>query len=149
MKKTAVCYTADSDTLKNLKPLRKSRKATTAMSEMVMVTDVDQGSTEGRDYSHRPGLVERILACLHAAKTKCDICLDSVPFWSPLRQRMRNVTEYAAFDAVIIGVIMLNTIVLGLYHHGIEKSFENVLDMCNLVSSNNLRLLLKFLAMWQ
>ena len=46
---------------------------------------------------------------------------------------MRSVAESAAFDAVIIGIILLNTIVLALYHYGIERTFEKVLDLCNMV----------------
>ena len=88
------------------------------------VPEVEQG-----DASNQLSLVERV----HYAKTKCEACLNRIPFLKPLRKGMRAVAECAAFDAVIIGVILLNTIVLALYHHGIEKSFEKVLDLCNMV----------------
>lgn len=66
-------------------------------------------------------------------KTNCDNLFSKFPFFKPMRKRMRAAAECATFDVVIIGIILLNTIVLALYHYGIEKSFENVLDLCNMV----------------
>lgn len=92
------------------------------------VPEVEQG-----DASNQPSLVGRVRKCFLHTKGKCETCLNRLPFLKPLRKHMRAVAECAAFDAVIIGVILLNTIVLALYHHGIEKSFEKVLDLCNMV----------------
>ena len=47
---------------------------------------------------------------------------------------MRDITAHPAFDAVIVVLILLNTIVLSLYHHGIDAKFRHVLDYVNLVS---------------
>ena len=47
---------------------------------------------------------------------------------------MRAIAESALFDAVIVGIILMNTVVLALYHYGINKSFEKVLDLANMVS---------------
>ncbi|KAL9953553.1 hypothetical protein ACROYT_G040985 [Oculina patagonica] len=135
LKKTAASYIADSDTLKNLKPLQKLSKTKGAMVEVTQaacivteVPDVQQGDT-----SNRLSLAETVLTCCQRAKTSCETCLNKLPFFKPMRKGMRTVAESAAFDAVIIGVILLNTIVLALYHHGIEKSFERILDLCNMV----------------
>ncbi|CAH3140850.1 unnamed protein product [Porites lobata] len=135
MKKTAASYTADSGTLKNLRPLRKLRKTKEAMVEVTqtacIVTDVPDIENEHK--RNQKTLVERVCDCFRYVNTKCESCLGRIPFVKSLRKRMRTVAECAAFDAVIIGVIMLNTIVLALYHHGIEKKFEKVLDLCNMV----------------
>ena len=136
MKKTAFSYIADSDTLKILKPLRKLNKTKGAMVEVIqtacIVTEVPK--VEQTDSStNQSSLVGRVRNCCHYAKTRCETCFDRLPFLKPLRKGMRSVAECAAFDGVIIGVILLNTIVLALYHHGIEKSFERVLDLCNMV----------------
>ena len=135
MKKTAASYTADSGTFKNLRPLRKLRKTKEAMAEVTqtacIVTDVPD--IENGHKSNQKTLVERVCECFRFVNTKCETCLGRIPFVKSLRKRMRTVAECAAFDAVIIGVIMLNTIVLALYHHGIEKKFEKVLDLCNMV----------------
>ena len=135
LKKTAASYTADSDTLKVLKPLRKLGKTKGAMVEVTqtvcIVTEVPK--VEQGDARNQQSLIGRVQKCLRFAKTKCDTCLNKLPFVKPLRKRMRTVAECAVFDAVIIGVILLNTIVLALYHHGIEKKFEKVLDLCNMV----------------
>ncbi|CAH3198289.1 unnamed protein product, partial [Porites evermanni] len=135
MRKTAASYTADSSTLKNLRPLRKLRKTKEAMVEVAqtacIVTDVPDIENEHK--RNQKTLVERVCECFRFVKTTCENCLSRIPFLKSLRKRMRTVAECAAFDAVIIGVIMLNTIVLALYHHGIEKKFEKVLDLCNMV----------------
>ncbi len=135
LKKTAANYIADSDTLKNLKPLQKLSKTKGAMVEVTQaacivteVPDVQQGDT-----SNQLSLAETVLTCYQRAKTSCETCLNKLPFFKPMRRGMRAVAESAAFDAVIIGVILLNTIVLALYHHGIERSFEKILDLCNMV----------------
>ena len=135
LKKTAASYTADSDTFKILKRLLKLGKTKGAMVEVTqtvcIVTEVPK--VEQGDARNQQSLIGRVQKCLRFAKTKCDICLNKLPFLKPLRKRMRAVAECAVFDAVIIGVILLNTIVLALYHHGIEKKFEKVLDLCNMV----------------
>lgn len=50
-----------------------------------------------------------------------------------MRKRMCVVVECVIFDVVIIGIILLNIIVFVFYYYGIEKLFENVLDLCNMV----------------
>lgn len=135
LKKTAASYIADSDTLKILKPLQKLSKTRGAMAEVTQaacivteVPEIQQGDT-----SNQRSLAETVLTCFQHTKTTCDTCLNKLPFFKPMRKGMRTVAESAAFDAVIIGVILLNTIVLALYHHGIESSFEKILDLCNMV----------------
>lgn len=135
MKKTAASYTADSGTLKNLRPLRIISNTKEAKVEVTQTTcivtdvpDVENGRT-----SNQTTLVERVCECFRYVKTECETCLSRIPLLMSIRKRMRTVAECAAFDAVIMGVIMLNTIVLALYHHGIEKKFEKVLDLCNMV----------------
>ena len=47
------------------------------------------------------------------------------------------ITSHSTFDAVIVVLILLNTVVLALYHHGINKDFRHVLDYVNLVSDTS------------
>ena len=92
------------------------------------VPEVQQGDT-----SNRRSLAETVLTCFQHTQTACDSCFNKLPFYKPMRTGMRSIAENAAFDAVIIGIILLNTIVLALYHYGIERKFEKVLDLCNMV----------------
>ena len=92
------------------------------------VPEVQQG-----DNSNRLSLAATALKCCQLSKAKCETCLNKLPFFKPMRKGMRAVAESAAFDAVIICIILLNTIVLALYHHGIGRSFEKILDLCNMV----------------
>lgn len=103
-------------------------EVTQAACIVTEVPEVQQGDT-----SNQLSLAETVLKFFQHAKTKCEACLNWLPFFKPMRKHMRAAAECAAFDAVIIGIILLNTIVLALYHYGIEKSFENVLDLCNMV----------------
>lgn len=92
------------------------------------VPEVQQGDT-----SNRRSLAETVLTFFQHTQAACDSCLNKLPFFKPMRKGMRSVAESAAFDAVIIGIILLNTIVLALYHYRIERTFEKVLDLCNMV----------------
>lgn len=65
---------------------------------------------------------------------QCKFVVRTNSFWKNLRERMRDITTHSAFDAVIVVLILLNTIVLALYHHGIDPKFRQVLDYVNLVS---------------
>lgn len=47
---------------------------------------------------------------------------------------MYDITSHSTFDVIIVILILLNTIVLALYHHGIGPEFRHVLDYINLVS---------------
>ena len=62
--------------------------------------------------------------------------LDVKSFWKRVRKCMRVITSHSTFDAVIVTLIVLNTIVLALYYHGIHPQFRNVLDNMNLVSAS-------------
>lgn len=97
-----------------------------------IVTEIPQVEPAGDD-RNQSSLAERVRMCFQLGRTKCEICLNKLPFLKPLRKHMSAVAESAVFDGVIVGVILLNTIVLALYHHGIERSFEKVLDLCNMV----------------
>lgn len=103
-------------------------EVTQAACIVTEVPEVQQG-----DNSNRLSLAATVLTCCQLSKAKCETCLNKLPFFKPMRKGMRAVAESAAFDAVIICIILLNTIVLALYHHGIGRSFEKILDLCNMV----------------
>ena len=135
LKKTAASYIADDDTLKILKPLKKLSKTKGAMAEVTQavcivteVPEIQQGDT-----SNRRSLAETVLTCFQHTQAACDSCFNKLPCFKPMRKGMRSIAESAVFDAVIIGIILLNTIVLALYHYGIERTFEKTLDLCNMV----------------
>lgn len=135
-KKTAFSFMTDSRALTILKPLRKPGNYRAAMIEMTQaacivteVPKVDQG-----DARNQFSLAVGMYKCLQRACSKCVACLNKLPFFKPLRKSMRAIAASALFDAVIVGIILMNTVVLALYHHGINKSFEKVLDLANMVS---------------
>lgn len=46
------------------------------------------------------------------------------------------IVESVLFDVVIVSVILMNIVVFVFYYYGIDKLFENVLDVCNMVCEN-------------
>ena len=95
------------------------------------VPKVDEGDIS--DQSNLPGGRRK---CFQHVSTNVVTCLNKFPFLKLLKKHMRSIAESALFDVVIVSVILMNTVVLALYHHGIDKSFENVLDVCNMVCEN-------------
>ena len=67
-------------------------------------------------------------------KVQCRVVLRQDSCFKTIRQRMRDITSHPGFDAVIVVLILLNTIVLAVYHHGIDPQFRHILDNVNLVS---------------
>ena len=49
------------------------------------------------------------------------------------RELMLRCVMHAAFDYLIMSFILFNTIVLALYHYGIDPSFSRILDIFNQV----------------
>lgn len=58
----------------------------------------------------------------------------AIAWWKGIRQGLKDLTSHSTFDVVIVTLIMLNTIVLASYYHGINPEFRQVLDYVNLVS---------------
>lgn len=60
--------------------------------------------------------------------------LRAIAWWKGIRQGLKDLTLHSTFDVVIVTLILLNTIVLASYYHGINPEFRQVLDYVNLVS---------------
>jgi len=56
--------------------------------------------------------------------------------WKMVRKCMQQITSHRAFDLVILLLIVLNTVVLAMYYHGIPAQFRRVLDILNWVSKS-------------
>ncbi|XP_068683417.1 sodium channel protein 1 brain-like [Montipora foliosa] len=134
LRKTAASYTADSGTLTSLKPLSKPSNQA-GMMEMTLNADNATGvpKVDEGDISDKCNLPGGRRKCFQHVSTNFVTCLNKFPFLKLLKKHMRSIAESALFDVVIVSVILMNTVVLALYHHGIDKSFENVLDVCNMV----------------
>ncbi|XP_015747869.1 PREDICTED: sodium channel protein 60E-like [Acropora digitifera] len=59
--------------------------------------------------------------------------LRAIAWWKGIRQGLKDLTSHSTFDVVIVTLILLNTIVLASYYHGINPEFRQVLDYVNLV----------------
>ena len=56
--------------------------------------------------------------------------------WKMVRRCMHQITSHSAFDFVILLLIVLNTVVLAMYYHGIPAQLRRVLDILNWVSKS-------------
>lgn len=58
----------------------------------------------------------------------------AIAWWKGIRKGLKGLISHSTFDVVIVTMILLNTIILALYYHGINPDFRQVLDYVNLVS---------------
>ena len=65
---------------------------------------------------------------------RCYALLRVGAFFKRVRKCMNDIISHSTFDVVIVVMILLNTIVLALYYHGIHPDFRHILDYVNLVS---------------
>ncbi|XP_068729717.1 sodium channel protein 1 brain-like [Montipora capricornis] len=150
LRRTGSTYQADRRILKRLIPLDGSKppepKSTTIdgghaveIGDALEDGDLKEGSStkeneaeKRAEFSHclLPGCVPRERAGLSVSKSNG--VLRVISWWKWIRQSLKDLTSHSAFDVVIVTLILLNTIVLALYHHGIDPEFRQVLDNINL-----------------
>ncbi|XP_078349240.1 sodium channel protein 1 brain-like [Oculina patagonica] len=137
LRRTAPSYQADEETLKHLVTLDGSLppplKTDAVDNGISLDSSSNESETKGSQLHHCliPACALRDKSGI--AKVQCKVVLREDSFFKTMRQRMRDITAHSGFDAVIVVLILLNTIVLALYHHGIEAEFRHVLDIVNLV----------------
>ena len=142
MRRTAPSYQAEEETLKHLVTLDGS-------SPPVLTADaLDKESSKGALTNSESNANEikgsQLRHCLIPVCTRgdgpgirkvhCRVVLRQDSCFKTIRKRMRDITAHPGFDAVIVVLILLNTIVLAVYHHGIDPQFRHILDNVNLVS---------------
>ncbi|XP_074632379.1 sodium channel protein 1 brain-like isoform X4 [Acropora palmata] len=76
--------------------------------------------------------------CLLRERVGVSVCksngvVRAIAWWKGIRQGLKDLTSHSTFDVVIVTLILLNTIVLASYYHGINPEFRQVLDYVNLV----------------
>ena len=55
-------------------------------------------------------------------------------FWKKIRLACCNTISHKWFESFIMGIILLNTVVLTIYHHGMDPQFSDWLEVLNQVS---------------
>lgn len=142
LRKAAASYEADQVTLQRLSTLDGSKPP------LLIINNVKDRPPDETPLQSSPkeneNKTSQLRHCLISAcaqrdgpgisKVRCKVVVRTNSFWKNLRERMRDITTHSAFDVVIVVLILLNTIVLAMYHHGIDPKFRQVLDYVNLVS---------------
>lgn len=54
----------------------------------------------------------------------------------PLRQCVQRIVQSETFEAFIIFIILVNTLFMSIYYHGINKDLARAIDIVNWVSRN-------------
>ena len=142
MRRTAPSYQADEETLKHLVTLDGCSPPVPATDPPVK--DTSQGASSDSTSNANEIKDSKLRHCLIPVcgrrdgpgirKVQCRVVVRQDSCFKTIRQRMRDITAHPGFDAVIVVLILLNTIVLALYHHGIDAKFRHILDNVNLVS---------------
>ena len=139
LRRTGASYQADEETLKRLILLDGS-KPPPPKPDAVANSDSIEGSSS-KEHSDKHAKLSHCLlpGCAlrrgtGASILKSNTVLQMVSCWKRIKKCMVVITSHSTFDAVIVVLILLNTVVLALYHHGINPDFRHVLDYVNLVS---------------
>ena len=131
-RRTGCSYQADERTLKRLILLDRNR---TPPSEDE-AKDADS-NTEKRRKARRHLLTCRVLTKRSETNKETSKALPHMKScWKMVRKCMQQITSHPAFDVVILLLIVLNTVVLAMYYHGIPAQFRRVLDILNWVSKS-------------
>lgn len=145
LRRTGASYEADKETLKRLIPLDGSSPPpplpkTDAGNNGDAATD-----SPSQEQADKPPELRHCLlpGCALRERSgtsglQCNTLLHVKSYWGKTRQRMRDIISHSTFDVVIVLLILLNTIVLALYYHGIHLEYRHILDYVNLVSDNTL-----------
>ena len=54
--------------------------------------------------------------------------------WPKFQRIVLKIIDHPSFELGVNAFILANTVVLAMYHHGIDEGFRQVLDILNLVS---------------
>ena len=132
LQRTGCSYQADERTLKRLILLDRNR---TPLSEDE--TKHADSNPEKRRESRHHLLTGRLLTKRSETNEVTRKALSHMKScWKMVRKCMHQITSYSAFDSVILLLIVLNTVVLAMYYHGIPAQFRHVLDILNWVSKS-------------
>ena len=129
-RRTGCSYQADERTLKRLILLDRNRTPPSADE----AKDADSNVERLRKPRHHP-LICRVLTKRSETNKVTSKALPHMKScWKMVRKCMRQITSHSVFDLVILLLIVLNTVVLAMYYHGIPAQFRHVLDILNWVS---------------
>lgn len=120
-KKKAVSYTADQDTLQRIEPLERH----------LYPPDYEEEEQEKEHDEDQSNAHEALISGSQITNTICE----RNGWLKILHIKMSKFVERPLFDGIVTGLILLNTVVLSMYYHGMSSDLEFVLDILNAVSS--------------
>ena len=136
-RRTGCSYQADKQTLKRLILLDRNRRPSSG-EEANEYGNVPTDSHAEKHSESRHHLITGRVLTQRSEKTKVTSKVMShlKSCWKMVRKCMHKITSHSAFDLVILLLIVLNTVVLAMYYHGIPAQFRRVLDILNWVSKS-------------
>ena len=131
-RRTGCSYEAHERMLKHLTLLDSSQ--TSPLEDEAQ--DADSNAAKRRESFHHI-LTARVLTQRSETNKVTSKALSHIKScWKMVRKCMHQITSHPAFDLVILLLIVLNTVVLAMYYHGIPAQFRRVLDILNWVSKS-------------
>jgi hypothetical protein len=137
VKKVAVTYPADEETLRTLRPIDNS------VGEQIFAIKALRLEREAQIKSNsrlkRQDSVFKTIGTKGTfkdvldEKLKNDSFRKDMRYWPQFQRILLKMTDHPSFELAVNAFILANTVVLALYHHGIQKDFKQVLDILNLV----------------
>ena len=125
-------YDVDEDTLKQLCLLKEDPKIPTSFSSRCQTCKQNGEQQRMRKNSTQIKTFKEAVE-----DNRCESSLVSTTScWEDFRKWMFKCVTHPYFESLIMSFIMMNTIVLALYHHQIDPSFSRILDISNQVSRN-------------
>lgn len=117
-KKKAWSYTADQDTLQRIEPLERH------------LYPPDYEEEEEEEDENQTNANEGLISGSQITNPICE----RNSWFKILHIKMSKFVERPIFDGIVTGLILLNTVVLSMYYHGMSAQLEFVLDVLNAVS---------------
>ncbi|XP_031569259.1 sodium channel protein 60E-like, partial [Actinia tenebrosa] len=136
-KKVAVSYPADEETLRTLRPIDNS---VGALLRAIKAMRLEQ-EAQAKQRSHSLARKDSVLKSIGTKGTFKDVLdekLKNYSFtqdmrkWPKFQRFLLKMIDHPSFELVVNAFILGNTVVLALYHHGIDEGFRQILDILNL-----------------
>ncbi|XP_031570121.1 sodium channel protein 60E-like [Actinia tenebrosa] len=118
-KKKAMSYSADQDTLRRLEPLERH----------LYPPDYEEEEEEKEHDEDETNAHEALIGGSQISNSSCE----RNGRLKILHSKMSKFVERPLFDGIVTALILLNTVVLSMYYHGMSPDLELVLDILNAI----------------
>ncbi|KXJ05965.1 Sodium channel protein 1 brain [Exaiptasia diaphana] len=138
-KKSAVSYPADEETLRTLRPLNTTVGAQILGIKAIrreiayQIKQAQKSNIQRKESIFKKIGSKNTFKDVLDEKLKNDLFTQDMRCWPRFQRILLSAVDHPLFELAVNGFILANTVVLALYHYGINDGFKYVLDILNLV----------------